>query len=339
MTTPDPHPGRKKTSDDASDDYAIPTTPGRTSRREPLPWEHPKSREEEGRVDERLRAIMQDPSYAEADTDVDFLQGDDARGVRLQLDYLKTELLLREHGIDKTIVVFGSTRLREPATARRELAAAQREAATHPDDGRIARALRLARHRVELSGYYDVGRELGRLVGSAGNPRLAVLTGGGPGGMEAANRGASDAGAKTVGLNITLPREQFPNPYLTPGLCLRFHYFAMRKLHFVKRAAALVALPGGYGTLDELFCALTLIQTRKTAAIPVVLIGETYWRKVFDADYLLEIGSIDTEDRELFWYAESADEAWTDILAWHRRNGTPLVGTPNGTPNPEQDPQ
>lgn len=284
-------------------------------------------------MDERLDAIMQDPSYVEADNDVDLLHRDETRGVRLQLDYIKAELTLRAQGIDRTIVIFGSTRLREPAAAERELATARQNATDRPEDGACRRALQLAERRLELSAYYDVGRQLGRLVGQCGNPRLAVLTGGGPGGMEAANRGAFDVGAKSIGLNISLPREQYPNPYLTPGLCMRFHYFAMRKLHFVKRAAALVALPGGFGTMDELFCALTLIQTHKTAPIPVVLIGEAYWRKAFNADFLAEMGSIDEEDRELFWYAETAEEAWNGILAWHSQNGSPLLADTQ----PEQD--
>jgi uncharacterized protein (TIGR00730 family) len=276
-------------------------------------------------VDERLRAIMQDPSYLEADSDPAFLHTDALRGVRLQVDFLKAELVLAAHGIERTILVFGSTRLREPETARCELALAREAAAARPDDPQRTRALRLAEQREALSRYYAVGREIGRLVGESRAPGLAILTGGGPGAMESANRGASEAGAKTVGLNIVLPRAQFPNPYVTPGLCMQFHYFAMRKLHFMKRAAAIVALPGGYGTLDELFGALTLVQTRKSAPLPIVLVGEAYWRRVLDIDYLVETGSIDEEDRELFWYAETADEAWQGILDWHRRNGSPLL--------------
>ncbi len=311
----------------------IPRPPHPTERREPLPWEHPKPPEEEAKAEARLRAIMQHPSYAEADRDIDFLHTDALRGVRLQLDYEKTERTLAAHGIERTIVVFGSTRLREPDTARHELEAAHREAAAHPDDTHRRQTLRLTERRMELSRYYTVGRELGRLIGQAGNSpgdsRLAVMTGGGPGGMEAANRGAFEVGAETVGLNIKLPREQYPNPYLTPGLCLQFHYFALRKLHFMQRAAAIVALPGGFGTLDELFGAITLMQTRKAAPIPVVLIGEAYWRGVFDADFLAEAGSIDAEDRELFWYAETAEEAWDGILAWHTANGNPLFNNSN----------
>ena len=302
-----------------------PCPPPLPGRRTPLPWERPKAHAEEPGVDERLRAIMQHPSYREADSDTDFLHEDAARGVRLQVDYLKAEQVLAAHGIERTVLVYGSTRLREPETARQELIAAREALAGQPGDAALARAAQLAERREALSRYYEVGRELGRRVGRAGVPGLAVLTGGGPGAMESANRGASEVGAPTVGLNISLPREQYPNPYVTPGLCMQFHYFAMRKLHFMKRAAAIVALPGGYGTLDEVFGALTLIQTRKSAPIPIVLVGESYWRRAFDVDFLLEAGSIDEEDRELFWYAESADEAWQGILDWHARSGRPLL--------------
>ncbi len=304
-----------------------------TERREPLPWEHPKPVEEEADAAARIEAIMRHPAFCEADRDVDFLHLDATRGVRLQIDYLKTEQCLVEHNIRHCIVVFGSTRLREPETAKRELAEARHAAAEAPNDAGLARQLKLAERRMELSHYYDIGRDLGRLVGKAGegpeDSRVVVMTGGGPGGMEAANRGAYEVGAKTVGLNITLPREQYPNPYVTPGLGFQFHYFALRKLHFMKRAAAIVALPGGFGTLDELFGALTLIQTRKVPPMPVVLIGEAYWRNVFDIDYLVGAGSIDPEDIELFWYAESAQEAWSGIRKWHEVNGSSLF---NGAP-------
>jgi uncharacterized protein (TIGR00730 family) len=271
---------------------------------------------------------MAHAAYQRPDRDLGFLQTHATRGVRLQLDYLKAEQGLEAHGVHRCIVVFGSTRLRQPQEARRELASAQDALASVPDDPRLQRELRLAEHRLALSRYYDIGRELGRLVGRAGrgakDSRLSVMTGGGPGAMEAANRGAFDVGAESAGLNITLPSEQYPNPYVTPGLCFQFRYFGLRKLHFMKRAAAIVVLPGGFGTLDELFGALTLIQTRKVPPIPVVLIGEDYWRRVFDSDYLLEVGSIDAEDVELFWYAETAADAWTGIRQWHRINGTKL---------------
>ena len=151
------------------------------------------------------------------------------------------------------------------------------------------------------------------------------MTGGGPGMMEAANRGARDVNARTVGLNIHLPHEQFPNPYISPELCFQFHYFALRKMHFMLRARALVAFPGGYGTFDELFETLTLIQTRKIKPVPVILVGEAFWRKAFDVDFLVDEGVIDPEDRDLFWYAETAEEAWQGLLLWYERKGEPLI--------------
>ena len=156
------------------------------------------------------------------------------------------------------------------------------------------------------------------------------MTGGGPGIMEAANRGASEVGAPSIGFNVTLPHEQFPNPYITPALCLQFRYFAIRKFHFALRAKALVVFPGGFGTLDELFEILELSQTRKMPPVPVILVGEDYWRRAFDADFLVEEGVIDPEDRELFWFAESAESIWSGILRWHDIQGTPLLGLKDG---------
>ena len=154
---------------------------------------------------------------------------------------------------------------------------------------------------------------------------MVVETGGGPGIMEAATRGAHARGGVSVGLNIALPHEQFPNPYVTPSLCFQFHYFAIRKLHFLNRARALVVFPGGYGTLDEMFEVLTLVQTREIAPLPVVLVGEAYWRRALDVDFLVEQGAIDPEDRDLFWFAETAEDIWGGILRWYELNGTPLL--------------
>jgi uncharacterized protein (TIGR00730 family) len=314
----------------------VPKPPNPVKRRVPLPGEKSKASSGEVAAAERQRLIMENPSYIEPDQDVDFMHADDTRGVRLQLDYFKAEQGIAQHGIRRTIVVFGSTRLREPEVAQREFLAAQQLVAANPNDEAARRTQQLAEKRLDMSRYYDVARQLGRLVGNAGNgpndSRLVVMTGGGPGGMEAANRGAFDVGAESIGLNVTLPREQYPNPYITPGLCFQFHYFVLRKLHFMKRASALVALPGGFGTLDELFGALTLIQTRKAAPIPVVLVGEAYWRAVFNADFLLEHGKIDAEDLDLFWYAETADEAWEGICQWHKANGSDPFSKPNRTP-------
>ena len=298
-------------------------------RREPLPWQHPDIPEDAPGAAQRLAALIASTSYRQADTDPDFLNHPGMRGMRLQVDYAKAESILRSYGIDRTVIVFGSTRIPDPTVARHRLDDLLSQRAAQPGDRRLARQIEIARRILDNSRYYGVARELGRLVGSAqrrgGHGHLAVVTGGGPGIMEAANRGAFDVGADTIGLNISLPHEQHPNPYVTPDLCFRFHYFALRKLHFMLRACALVACPGGYGTLDELFEALTLIQTRKIEPLPIVLIGEAFWRRAFDVDFLVDEGVIEAEDRELFWFAETAQEAWQGILQWYRNADRPLT--------------
>jgi uncharacterized protein (TIGR00730 family) len=309
---------------------------GKTSdRQEPLPWEEPKSQEDDPSAPARVRALLSSPTYRQADSDPDFLHSDDTRGVRLQIDYLKPELGLRERRVEHTIVVFGSTRIREPAAAERVLRSLRAQLAAAPGDIDIERRVAVAERLVAKSHYYEVARDLGRLVGSCSGAsndcRILLMTGGGPGLMEAANRGAFDVSAPSIGLNIALPHEQFPNPYVSADLCFRFHYFAMRKLHFLLRARALVAFPGGFGTFDEIFETLTLVQSRTIDPVPVVLVGEQYWRRAFDIDFLVAEGVIEPEDRELFWYAESAEQIWHSILDWHERNGTPLL-TPRGSP-------
>ncbi len=308
---------------------APPTPPHPTRRREPLPWEHPKPSEEDPDAPRRLEAILASPSYCEGDRDVEFLATAGTRGARLQLDYLKPESLLQQHGIEHTVVVLGSTRIPEPAAARHHVEDLRRRLSEHPRDPECQQRLAVAERILAKSGYYEVARQLGVLVGQqgrvAGNGRIVTMTGGGPGIMEAANRGAFDAGAESIGLNIHLPHEQYPNPYITPELCFRFHYFAVRKLHFLLRAKALVAFPGGFGTLDELFETLTLVQTRTIRPVPVVLVGEAWWRRAFDIDFLIDEGVIDAEDRELFWYAETAQEIWEGILRWHEAAGQPLL--------------
>ncbi|KEO50884.1 TIGR00730 family Rossman fold protein [Thioclava pacifica] len=298
-----------------------------------LPWSQPKTDQEDVRAPDLLREIMAHPNYLEADADLGFLNRDDMRGTRLQMDYQKAETLLNEHGIAHSIVVFGGTRIPEPAVAQERLAEITAQAAAHPEDKTLRARVAIAARIVEKSRYYEVAREFGRIVGAKEgheDNRLVIVTGGGPGMMEAANRGAYEAGAKTIGLNITLPHEQFPNPYITPGLCFRFRYFALRKLHFLMRARALVVFPGGYGTLDELFETLTLIQTRKIRPVPVILVGREYWQRAFDPDFLVAEGVIDPEDRELFWYAESAQEIWEDIGRWYGRLGREIVETEGG---------
>ena len=197
-----------------------------------------------------------------------------------------------------------------------------------PQNPELKKKLEIAKRLLDKSKYYTIAREFGRLVGNSGpcpeDCHVTLMTGGGPGAMEAANRGAFDVGARSIGLNITLPHEQYPNPYITPELSFRFHYFAMRKLHFMLRARALVAFPGGYGTFDELFEALTLIQTHKMPTIPIVLVGEEYWKRAINFDYLIDEGVITQHDRNLFWYAETEQQIWDSIVHWHEANGTPL---------------
>jgi hypothetical protein len=269
----------------------------------------------------RLRRILGSPSYVPAYEDLDFLMWHDLRPVRLQLELLKPELVLRRHRIRSTIVVFGGTRIVEEKLARRRVEALERELRQRGADLDLERQLEVARRILAKSRYYDEAREFARLVSMSGQPGsvrdFVVVTGGGPGVMEAANRGAFEAGAKSVGLNITLPMEQRPNSYITPELCFQFHYFAIRKMHFLLRARALVAFPGGYGTLDELFEALTLVQTHKMRALPVVLVGRAFWEQAVDFEFLAGEGTISWSDLELFTYAESAAEAWEKIQRYH----------------------
>jgi uncharacterized protein (TIGR00730 family) len=304
--------------------------PAHPRRREcPLPQEAAKPAEDDPEAPARVAALLASPAYREADEDVAFLNGDAARAARLQLDFLKADVELAARGIEHSLVAFGSTRIAEPKAAARQLARAKAELACAPGDRGARQRVAIAGRLVANSRYYEVARELGRQVASHAldeiGARLVVFTGGGPGIMEAANRGAHDVGGDSVGLNITLPIEQFPNPYLTPGLCFRFHYFGVRKMHFLLRARALVAFPGGYGTLDELFETLSLIQTRKIGPMPVVLVGQAFWRKAFDVDFLVAEGMIDPEDRELFWYAETAADIVGTIRDWYRLAGASML--------------
>jgi uncharacterized protein (TIGR00730 family) len=314
-------------ANDSTNNHQVKTAPPE-KRRKPLPWEQVKPSSEEPNASERVRAIMASDSYLLAIQDTDFLNTDDTRGVRLQLDYEKAESLLRKLGVQHTIVVFGSTRINEKSESLRKLESILEQLKSDPENISLERQLEIAQRIHEKHPYYDIARNFGALVGKSGSGpndnRVMLMTGGGPGIMEAANRGAYDVGAMSIGLNITLPHEQFPNPYVTEGLCFRFHYFAIRKLHFLLRAKALVAFPGGYGTIDELVETLTLIQTREMRPVPVILIGKKYWQRALDIDFLADEGVIDAEDRELFWYAETAEEAWNGILNWHCQCGAPL---------------
>ena len=275
---------------------------------------------------ENLDKILHSPSYRVAYKDVEFLSGPKLRATRMELELLKPEIIFQEQKVRSTIVVFGGTRIVEPAEARRALELAEARLADTPDDPRRRRAVAQARRIADNSKYYDVARQFTRLVATHCNKHnqcdYVVVTGGGPGIMEAANRGAYDAEAKTAGLNIRLPREQQPNPYITPELCFQFHYFAMRKFHFLLRAKALVVFPGGFGTLDELFDALTLRQTGRMQEIPIVIFGREYWEKAVDFQFLADQGSIDDEDLDLFRYADSAEQAWEMIQGFHKKYGS-----------------
>jgi uncharacterized protein (TIGR00730 family) len=263
-------------------------------------------------------------SYIPADRDTEFLQRDELRPIRIGLELLKPELIQHEEGVRSTIVVFGSARLQEPDAAKHALHMAEEEAARSPGNPACQDKASVARRQLALSKYYDVAREFGRLVSSTcqveGRCDYVIVTGGGPGIMEAANRGAADVNAKSIGLNITLPHEQRPNPYITPKLSFQFRYFAIRKMHFLIRAKALVAFPGGFGTLDELFETLTLLQTGKTENVMVVLVGRDFWERLINWQWLVENGLIAHQDLQLFHYAETAQEAW-DLISRH--NGVP----------------
>lgn len=257
------------------------------------------------------------PSYRLAYADAEFLRRPQLRPVRLQLELLKAELVQQEQGIESTVVIFGSTRIPEPSQAAAALAAAEAASARDPDAPELIQQVAIARAIAEKARYYDEARRLAALITQVsqrhGDRHYVVVTGGGPGIMEAANRGAFEAGGKSIGL----PREEQPNPYVTPDLAFHFHYFAVRKMHFLLRARALVAFPGGFGTLDELFETLTLIQTHKVARVPVLLFGRNYWHRIIDLDAMVAEGTIDAADAELITYVETAEEAWASILAFY----------------------
>lgn len=261
-------------------------------------------------------------------TSSSFLYHNEARGVRLQLDYLKAEVGMREHNIEHTIVVFGSARILEPQHALEVQKDAQKALELEPDSLEIQSTLKKANKMLEKSIYYDEARAFGRLVGESGqgphDTRVTIMTGGGPGIMEAANRGAEDVGALSIGLNIELPFEQKPNPYITPELDFYFHYFAIRKLHFMHRAKALVVFPGGFGTLDELFELLTLIQTGKSKPMPVILVCQEYWEGLINFEMLTKEEMISEKDLSLIEFANTASEAWNRILRWYIDQGEPL---------------
>ena len=272
--------------------------------------------------------LTSSPCYEIAFEDRNFIWSDHARPIRLQLEMEKPEWFMRQSGIRSTIIVFGSARFVSKNRAQRLLNEANEKLAASQNCENAKDAVAKAKLRLETSVYYEQAREFARIVAeatTAGYPPdyqgpfdYVICTGGGPGIMEAANRGAHEVGAQSIGLNIQLPYEQRPNPYISPHLCFQFHYFNVRKFHFMLRAKALVCCPGGFGTFDELFEGLTLRQTERMQKIPIILLGEEFWKKCVNFDYLVETGVIDRFDLELFHFTDSPQEAWDTIKAFYR---------------------
>ena len=272
-------------------------------------------------VEANREAIINSPSYVLAEKDTLFLRDSEMRPLRMQLELQKTEILMRREKIESTVVVFGGTQIvpRKQAESRVKLARVELEG--DPENPRLRRAVARAERQAANSHFYDECLEFAKLVSGNceinGKCQFVVTTGGGPGIMEAANRGAFEVGAKNIGLNIELPHEQEPNPYITPKLCFQFHYFAMRKFHFILRAAALVVFPGGFGTLDELFNTLCLRQTGRMQAIPIILYGRKYWESIINFQTLADEGVIADEHLDLISFAETPEEAWRIIATFH----------------------
>jgi uncharacterized protein (TIGR00730 family) len=294
-------------------------------------FEHPVTLAEsqEDGADQDIQTLLDSPSYSLAFLDHDFIQSNYARSIRLQLEMEKPEWFMRQYGIRSTVIVFGSARFISQNKAERILAEAEERLAAQPDNTEFRDKVKAATLHLETSVYYEQAREFARIASeenmkqtpleSGGPFDYVICTGGGPGIMEAANRGAHEAGAPTIGLNIKLPYEQRPNPYISPQLCFQFHYFNVRKLHFMLRAKALVACPGGFGTFDELFEALTLRQTERMQQIPIILLGVHFWKSSVNFNYLVETGVINRSDLELFHLTDSPQDAWNIIKAFYRQ--------------------
>ncbi len=272
-------------------------------------------------VEERLKAIMEHPSYRLAYMDSDFIRSDDLRPLRLELELLKPEMFLDDLGIQSTVVVFGGTQVSPREEGGKLMAEAKAAIAAKPDDHEAKRLMIRAERVLYKSRYYEECREFAKLVTNYNKQfrdgEFIIKTGGGPGIMEAANRGAFEAGGKSMALNITLPFEQTPNSYITPGMCFQFNYFAIRKMHFLLRAKALVCFPGGFGTLDELFTTLTLRQTGRMQEIPIILYSKEYWDGIIDFQFLADEGVIQDSHLDLFQYTETPEETWDVIKKYH----------------------
>ena len=281
----------------------------------------PSAVEEAASVRRPSRYAGPESSYRLAFTDEAFLLREELRPVRMQLELLKPEMVQQEQGIDSTIVIYGSARIRAPDVAAQAL----REAQGSGD----RTAVRRAEMTLSMSRYYDEARRFSALVTRRSlelETPIYVVTGGGPGIMEAGNRGAFEVGGKSIGLNIVLPHEQAPNPYITPELCFQFHYFALRKMHFLMRSIALVCFPGGFGTLDELFETITLVQTGKSRKRPILLFGREFWEKLLNLDHLVDTGMVGAADLDLIRFVETAEEAW-EVLSSHYGFDLPATQT------------
>ena len=293
----------------------------KSRKRGPYPSAENAAREEKGKDH---GALEKQSSYRLAFQDPDLLLREELRPVRIQLEIIKPDLLMDDHHIDSTVVFFGSARIPDPETAQKRVDELRgRVEADPPGDSKLRHELALAEKNLEKSAYYVEAQKLSRMITSCTEEKCMVpITGGGSGIMEAANRGAYEGGAPSIGLNIVLPHEQEPNPYISPDLCFQFHYFATRKMHFLMRAKGLVAFPGGLGTLDEVFETLTLMQTGKIDRFPVILFGRGYWERVVNFQTLVEEGTIDESDLDLFQYVERAEDAWEIITAYNGMNST-----------------
>jgi len=283
-------------------------------------------------VKKNTACVKKSPMPLKAYEDIDFLKMDrsECRAVRLQLELLKPALIMEKCGIESTIVIFGSARTLPPEVAEKRLKEALQASAKKPSDPTLRLQLKKAEHQKEMSRYYEGAQRLGYLITKEsqreGHPsQHVVITGGGPGVMEAGNRGAKEAGGLSIGLNISLPYEQSPNPYITPELNFQFHYFSIRKMHFLLKAKALVAMPGGWGTMDELFEGLTLIQTHKIPSMPIVLFGREFWTKIVNWDLFIEAGMIDPSDLKRFQIVDTAEEAWDYIKETWKKMVNPGV--------------
>jgi uncharacterized protein (TIGR00730 family) len=293
------------------------TSPGRAAVRN-----FPSAEEEAQALKLPSRYAGPESAYSLAFSDTAFLLREELRPVRMQLELLKPELVQQEQGIEQTIVIFGSARIVPADTAAANV--------TQAEATGDAAALARARMQLQMSRYYEEARRFAAIVTEKSRrleTPIYVVTGGGPGIMEAGNRGAHEAKGRSIGLNIVLPHEQEPNAYITPELCFQFHYFALRKMHFVMRSIALVCFPGGFGTLDELFETLTLIQTGKSRRRPILLFGRDFWTRLIDFDVLIETGMISPDDVNLFHFVESAEDAWAHLSAYYVLDRSePLAG-------------